>query len=1284
MSRLRRRIWKWSAALVAALLILLAIGVGLFRVAVPLVPGFKADAETMAEQAIGWPVHIGTMDLRWAWLGPELVLGDVQLLAPDTRRPLITAARIDIAFGPADLFQEGIPRPSHLRLHEPTFALERMPDGRLVLSGYALPERQGAQLDWRELLELALQHGRMTLVDGEFHYRDMQRGIEDWTLLLPHLSLASDGQNHEFEGSLVPPGALGEQLAFRFVAGGSPAQPEQWRWNGELGARQLQLAWWYRQLNWAGEGELRGSLNLSAQLEGRGWEQVAGSGQLAVSELGFASREPAMVPPGESAVAALGDVAMHWRLERSSERLAVDMQDIAFVHDGERHEDVSISLQTGGDAYPVQLAVARLPLRELTAFAPLLPQAADEEADIASVLRRVEPRGMLRELVLSFDPEAEPVLFRVQAGFDDLGFNAWNKVPGVDGISGQLNGTQDAGTMTIESDDVRIDTGDLFRELLPARRLVGQFEWEARDSGWRVSGENILVENPEASAQAAFTLDLPSDGSPVIDMTAKAFNVDFAARSRWLPVGVMSDALVKWLDEGVVDGHAPEATLKLQGPLANFPFRDESGVFDIRFRAEDTVVEYAPGWPRVENLAADVHFRNAGLDIKVDHARVLNDIVVSDATAGFADFRAGLLSIRASAASDMGSAWRFLAASPLGGTLQGLLGNLEPRGPFNATLSLDIPVHDIDALELGIDAGFDNVDVGIEALPWPVKSLSGRLQITENSVSAKELAGTFTGAPVTLRIVSEDDVRAGGFAPVHVHARGRSPVDAFDAYVPQAWLQRLDGAFDWQSEVVVAGGEMPLVVNVSSDLDGVSSRLPAPLHAVRPVAATVMLADDEHIDAALGFDSLGAAQLRFVDAPDGWRFDRGQVSFGAEEPPALPQTNGLTVAGSVPWLAGDAWLSLDDETTGGGEDVRLLQRFDLRAARVTFRNMALSDQGIAGRRSGAGWELILDGPVTGAVAVPSLRETKQPWSVMLEQLHLPQPGETTDAADNVDLDPRELPPLVVDIRDFQVGAIRLGHVAGELRRTPIGYTTQNLRARAPSFELALDGRWEFVSGEHYTSIVGELTTRDLSETLDAIGYRGGVDADDGSIKANIAWHDSPFAPDRALLEGNVSFSFRDGSLSEVKPGAGRLLGLLSIAALPRRLLLDFSDLFGKGLHFDVLTGDFLITGGNAYTTNVQLRGPSVSALLVGRTGLVAQDYDQLAIIDPDVSASLPVAGYLAAGPSVGAALLLLSQLLKAPLSDIAQAKYRITGSWEDPVIERIGQDNERRQANPAN
>jgi len=141
----------------------------------------------------------------------------------------------------------------------------------------------------------------------------------------------------------------------------------------------------------------------------------------------------------------------------------------------------------------------------------------------------------------------------------------------------------------------------------------------------------------------------------------------------------------------------------------------------------------------------------------------------------------------------------------------------------------------------------------------------------------------------------------------------------------------------------------------------------------------------------------------------------------------------------------------------------------------------------------------------------------------------------------------------------------------------------------------------------------------------------------------------------------------------LSPGAGRVLGLASIAALPRRLALDFSDITDKGLAFDNVHGDFDLRDGNAYTENVLLKGPAGEIGLIGRVGLKNKDYDQIAVVTGNVASSLsiPAAGALVGGPIVGAAVLLFTQVFKQPLNGLTRGYYRITGGWDNPTVERI-------------
>ncbi|MBW3567574.1 MAG: TIGR02099 family protein, partial [Proteobacteria bacterium] len=1132
-----------------------------------------------------------------------------------------------------------------------------------------------------------LRHGRLTILEGELHYREQSRGIDDWLLRLPEVTIASDGRTHEFEGSFVPPGAIGEEVHFEFAAEGAPATPEDWMWKLDLAVRALKLDWWYQQFEWAGPGHLNGSLDMAFLASGKGIAGMVGKGDLALVDAGFSSRIPAMSAGPEP---RFERIAMGWEFDYGNDRFAVDVHELAVFAEDQQLRDGSFSLRTGGEQYPLELAAARIPLDVLARFTQFLPRGDTTNtspgflAEVRSEAARLSPSGDLRELILALDLDATPARFRIETRFDRLGIAATEKLPGFRNLSGTLRADEKGGQLRIDSRDVRVDTSELFRQPLPVRAVSGRFSWEKLADTWNIQGRDLHIDNPEASVAAQLELAIPPDGSPVIDLTATAHNADFSARSTWLPVGVMPETLVDWLDSAILAGHSPEAKLVLHGPLENYPFRDGSGVFDVRFRAEDVIVQVDPDWPRVENLSADVHFHGPSLDIRVDRVDVFPGLDVAASHVRYADSRNPLLEVDSAVSGDTSAAWRFLAATPLAKPLSGLLESIEVSGPMRADVVLEIPLKSGDATAATINAELDGVRVQPVVLPWAVEGLSGALTVTEHDIVAPELTGRFTDAPFTAAIEAEPAADSAIFAPTRITLQGNSPTSAFEEYVPSSWLERLSGKFDWAGDLLVPADGSGISLRVASDFGGVQSELPVPLDTLPAGNTEISFPGESRIDIHVNAPALGAGRLRFVDTPGGWSFDRGQIVLGDSPDVALGDESGLLIEGRVGKLDAAGWLSLDGETDGAGEGrTGFLRGLDIQAGVLELGALSLASQSVRARRAGAGWDLGLAGPATGNIQVPSLSETRQPWQVRLEQLHLPGDAgndgdavtETSDDLEKNGPDPRKLPALDVNIRDLSLGSSNLGHVRGVLQRTSIGYTTQGMIANTPSYSVSLDGRWELIDDEHYTSVSAVLITRDLGDTLQALGYRGGIDADEGHVEINLAWHSSPMNAQRSLLEGNAGFRFSDGSLSEVSPGAGRLLGLLSIAALPRRLMLDFSDFFGKGLHFDTLSGDFLITGGSAYTTNVILEGPSTSALLVGRTGLVSRDYDQLAIIDPDVSASIPVAGYLAAGPTVGAALLLLSQLLKAPLADMAQVKYRITGSWDDPVIERVQQEN---------
>ncbi len=263
-----------------------------------------------------------------------------------------------------------------------------------------------------------------------------------------------------------------------------------------------------------------------------------------------------------------------------------------------------------------------------------------------------------------------------------------------------------------------------------------------------------------------------------------------------------------------------------------------------------------------------------------------------------------------------------------------------------------------------------------------------------------------------------------------------------------------------------------------------------------------------------------------------------------------------------------------------------------------------------------------------------------------------------------------MPGLDLQVDDFRWGNIRVGSVSALVLHEGDGFELVGLEGMGDGFLLQAQGRSRLSDTVDESSLTLELQSDDVGQALEFMGFRRGMDAREGRFEASVEWQGGLRTDWLSAIEGTARIDIRDGTLVGVEPGAGRVFGLLSIQALPRRLALDFKDVFGEGTAFDRITGDFRIEGGDAYTENLVMRGPAADMGVVGRAGLVARDYDQTAVIAADLGRTLPVAGTVVGGPVVGAALFILSELLRKPFE--AQLTYRITGPWEDPVIERLG------------
>jgi uncharacterized protein YhdP len=319
----------------------------------------------------------------------------------------------------------------------------------------------------------------------------------------------------------------------------------------------------------------------------------------------------------------------------------------------------------------------------------------------------------------------------------------------------------------------------------------------------------------------------------------------------------------------------------------------------------------------------------------------------------------------------------------------------------------------------------------------------------------------------------------------------------------------------------------------------------------------------------------------------------------------------------------------------------------------------------------------------GTVSIPADFAGSEPLALDMRKLVLQAAPALPAGQSQETSDPRELPAIAARVEEFTWQGRRFGRLDAQLDRVPQGLRLARLATESKAFTLDGSGSWFVEDDGPRTRLTLEFASGDFGAAARALGYRDSVDAEKVRASAKVNWRGGPAEDALERLEGTVHLELDRGKLREVEPGAGRMLGLLSVVDLPRRLALDFRDVTEKGLAFDKVRGDFEMRAGSAYTSNLLLEGPAVDIGVVGRTGLVAQDYDQTVAVSGNPSGPITVAGALAGGPVGAAGALLFSQLFKGQLQGLARVYYRVTGPWSKPKVERISAAADSAAARPA-
>jgi uncharacterized protein (TIGR02099 family) len=1244
---------------IAVVLVCMAVVLGIASQVLPLAERHPDRIAAWLSERAGRPVAFDAVKTQWTRRGPLLQLDGLRLGEGDSGVRIGQAEVLVSMYGgllPGRSFTE-------LRLRGLSLTLQRGDDGKWSVRG--LPGQQQASDDPLRSLEGL---GELQVIDGKLAIVAPSLG---WDIRLPEIDLRLRVQGDRVRAGTrawirKDAAPLNVAVDFDRKAGDGRAY---------LDVSADDIGAWSPLLRYAGVVAARGNGRVQAWTELRQHRVVLVTADARLQQVELRGAPlPDSTAPSQVAFDQM-EGRLRWRLVSGGWRLDAPRLRVGTAPAVQTLDGLVIA---GGERYAL--------LADQVDAAPLfavLGLSDKVDAGLRRWLVQAQPGARLARLTLAGRKDGA---LHAEGQLRDISFRAVGNSPGLSGLAGDFDG--DAAGFRLKLDPkaaMRFDWPSGFAVVHDVR-LQGEVLGWREGAGWRVGTTALHVQGNEYAADVRGGMWFQGDGTrPWIDIAADLADAPVpVAKGFWIH-HKMPKAAVDWLNAALVGGTVRNGRAIVSGDLDDWPFTDRNGRFEAVARIEHGQFKFQPEWPQLEQVDADIAFVGNGFELKGRGA--LGEVGIPAFQAGIADFGEGDLKISARTETDSGRLLALLRQSPLHKTYGDTLDHLQAKGPVAATFDLLQPLHADEQARKKLAGTVDLKGAQLSETRWDLvfDNVRGRAKYDDGGFASGPLQVVHDGQPGVLGLRAGSGTRDRNQA---FEADLAAVVDAdrlLDRAPEMAWLKPyMDGRSQWTVGVTIprtpAGAvSPPTQLSLTSDLVGTAMSLPAPMRkaAGAPLATTVrapLPMGSGEIDVAFG--DLLALRARNNNGQTGVR-----VVLGSGEVKDAPPASGLVATGRAGTLDAMEWVAV---ARGGGEgDGLALRHIDVTADRLLMIGSVFPDTRLQLAPAQQALAVSLDGDaLSGALLVPDAKGA--PIAGKLARVHWRKASSgTTTATDPAarsatdDIDPAAVPPLSLEVEDLRFGDARLGAAKLRTRQQADGMYVDQLQLRSPGQQIDVRGQWTGTGTAARTRFAADVKSENFGVLFDDLGLGDRIGGGHGQVSADAGWSGSPAAFRLAALEGSVKLSVRDGHLLEVEPGAGRVLGLLSVAEVRRRLMLDFSDFFSKGFAFNRIDGDIRVDGGLARSDNLLIDGPAAEIVIRGNTDLRSEQFDQTVDVKPKSANVLTAVGAVAAGPIGAAVGAVANAVLKKPLAEMGAKTYRVTGPWKSPKVEVVGREQSR-------
>ena len=831
------------------------------------------------------------------------------------------------------------------------------------------------------------------------------------------------------------------------------------------------------------------------------------------------------------------------------------------------------------------------------------------------------------------------------------------------------------------------------------------------------------------------TAAVPKGGSPearfpgVLDLSGSLSRANAASVPRYLPL-VMNALARDYLGQALLGGDGSNVRFKVRGDLARFPFATpKQGEFQISAHVDNASYAYAPAlvlpkdsapWPVLTQVSGELLLDHDNLRIQAAKGLLAGGTALQFSKTEVAIsklYEAPVVNVNAEGRGPLAEGLAFVNASPIGGWLGGALARTTVSGNADIRVKLAIPVAHPDKTTVQGSVTFAGNDFQFAPGVPRLSRTRGALVFNENGFSLSGAQARALGGDVRL----DGAMNFGGSAlarntPGSLRMSGVASAEGLRQATELGPMTRLgqfsSGSAAYTATLALKSGVPELLVN--SNLTGMTLNLPAPFFKAAETALPLRLESSlvraslqpgARLQDQLQLDLGRLASVVYVRDISGAqaRVLRGSIAIGLSGDEAAPVPGEGVVANvNVGELDVDAWSAvlarLGEAPAAAGNTAPdaatqsyLPNRIALRAKELqvggrSFRQVLL---GVA--RDGAVWRGNVDAAeLNGYVEYrPSTASTAGLVYARLAHLVIGQ-SAAKDVEKLLDQQPASIPALDVVVDDMELRGKKLGRV--EVQAVNLGgvardgvreWRLNRFNISTPEATFTASGNWALVNAQaavaapagarerRRTALTFKLEVADTGDLLKRFGMPGVIAKGKGLVAGQVSWLGAPLSPDYASMGGGFNVNMESGQFLKADPGIAKLLGVLSLQSLPRRLALDFRDVFSDGFAFDFVRGDVTIEQGMARTSNLQMKGVNAAVLMEGQADIARETQNLKVLVIPEINVASASLLYSAINPLVGLTTFLANVILRKPLSEANTQEFLIDGTWLDPHVTKV-------------